>query len=83
MMKSILILHVQAAAADQPGPLEHAQVLRDGGAADPERRRQLLHRRGAVREAHQDGAPRGVGEGGEGGAQGVAGGAHVVARHCK
>src|SRR5581483_7025000 len=62
-----------AAARNQAGALQHAQVLGDGGTADRERRRQLLHRGGAGGEAGEDRPSRRIGEGGEGGGERVYG----------
>src|SRR3990172_915993 len=50
-----------AAPGDQPGPLEHLEVLRDGGETHRERLRQLGDRGLAPGEARQNRAPRGVG----------------------
>ena len=52
---------------DEAGALEHLEMLGDGGLAHGERLRELGHRRVAGREAGEDGAARGIGEGGEGG----------------
>src|SRR6266566_2171864 len=60
-----------AAARDEAGVLEHPEVLGDRGAAHRERRRELLDRGRTGGEAREDRAPRRVGQGGEGGAQGV------------
>ena len=54
---------------DEPGALEHLEVLRDGGLAHRERLRELRHRCLTRREAREDGASRGIGEGGEHGVE--------------
>src|SRR5215831_14734908 len=58
-----------AAALDQPGALEHLQVLGHGGEAHIEGLGDLEHRGLARGEAREDRAPGRVGEGGEGGAE--------------
>src|SRR5207249_7688434 len=63
-----------ATARDQTGALEHLEVLRDGGKAHLERAGQLRDRSLARGEARKDCAPRGIGEGGESGAE-------VIGRH--
>src|SRR5690348_11881282 len=50
---------------DQPGVLEHGEVLRDGWQRNRERRRQLAHGRRSLREAGGDRASRRIGERGE------------------
>src|SRR5262245_32333315 len=62
-----------AAALDQPRALEHLEVLGHRGQADVEGLRDLEHRGFARSEAREDRAPRGVGEGGKGGAEAVGG----------
>jgi hypothetical protein len=47
---------------DQPGALQHAQVLADGGAAHRQPAGQLPHRQRAVAQALQDPAPHRVAE---------------------
>jgi hypothetical protein len=61
------------AACDQPGPFEHAQVLRDGWHAHVERLGQFRHGRLAGQQAGEDGPPGGIGECGECGTQVVTG----------
>src|ERR1700689_2276046 len=51
-----------AAALDQPGALQHFEVLRDGGHAHLERLGQLGHRRLARTEAGEDRAAGGIGQ---------------------
>src|SRR6185369_2700248 len=63
-----------AAARDQPGALQHLEMLGDRGRADGERCRQLLHRGLARYEPRQDGPACGIREGREGGAE-------VIRRH--
>src|SRR5262245_4980775 len=65
-----------AAPLDESGTLEDTQVFGDRGAAHLERRRDLLHRGCAAGEPEQDRPPGGIGEGEEGGAEGVGGGFH-------
>src|SRR5262249_3446244 len=68
-------------AGEQPGMLEDAQVLRDRGERDVERRRELAYRRrGPLREVRNDGAARRVGQRAEGGVEGGGGGTinHMV-----
>src|SRR5262249_42481607 len=60
-----------ATAADQPGALEHAEVLAYRRAAHVERPRQLLHVGGPFGQPLQDRSPRRVGERGKGEAQRV------------
>src|SRR5688500_8095565 len=48
------------AAYDQPGSLEHLEVLGDRLEADRERLRQLVHRRLALGQPGQDRAARGI-----------------------
>src|SRR5574341_162459 len=62
-----------AAARDQARALQDPQMLGDRGAAHGERRRQLLHGGGAGGEPREDGAPSGIGECGEDGAQLIGG----------
>jgi hypothetical protein len=57
------------APLEQPGALEHAQVLGDGRQRHVERFRQLAHRGAPLREPLEDGAPRRIGEGRECGVQ--------------
>ncbi len=57
-------------AFEQPGRLEHAQVLRDAGQGNIKPRGEPGDGGVAQRELRQDGAPRGSGERGEGGVQG-------------
>jgi len=47
----------------EPGALEHAHVLRDGGQRHVEARRELADRALAGREPSQDFSARGIGEG--------------------
>ena len=54
-------------AGDQPGLLEHTQVLRDGRAAHGKHPRQLVHRDGAGDELLKDGHAGGIAEGIESG----------------
>jgi len=58
-----------APARDQPGALEHLEVLRDRGLAHRERFRELHHRRLAPGEPREDRAARRIGERGEGGVE--------------
>jgi len=51
----------------EPGALQHAHVLRDGGEGHRESRRELADSAIAGGEAREDIAAGGVGEGGEGG----------------
>src|SRR6266540_605868 len=60
-----------AAALDQPGALEHFQVLGHGGEAHVEGLGQFQDRGFARGEAREDRAPRGIGEGGEGRAEAI------------
>lgn len=59
-----------AAAVDQPGALQHAQVLGDRGEGNTERLSQRCDGGLAGGEAGQDRAARGVGQRAEGGVQG-------------
>src|SRR5947209_19473515 len=54
---------------DQPSFLEHLEVLRDGGLADPEWLAQLEHTRFPPREPRDNGPARGVPQGREDRAQ--------------
>jgi len=58
-----------AAPRDQPGLLQHLQVLGDRRLAHGERRGQLADRGLAGGQPRQDGAPGRVGQGGEGGVE--------------
>ena len=58
-------------ARDQPGPLQHLEVLGDGRQADVEGFRQLRHRRLAERQPRQDRPAGRVGERCKGGAERV------------
>src|SRR5581483_4296559 len=60
-----------AAAADQPGALEHLEMLGDGGAADVEWRGELGDRGLPQRQAGEDRPARGVGQRGEGVAKAI------------
>src|SRR6266853_2253258 len=60
-----------AAALDQAGALEDLEVLGDGRKADVEGLGQFQDRGFTRGEAREDRAPRGIGEGGEGGAEAV------------
>src|SRR5712692_3941577 len=60
-----------AAALDQPGALEHFQVLGHGGEAHVEGLGQFQDRGFARGEAREDRAPRGIGESGEGRAEAI------------
>ena len=51
-----------AAARDEPGTLQHLQMLGDRGKAHRERLGQLRHRRLARGESGQDRPPRGIGQ---------------------
>jgi hypothetical protein len=62
-----------AAALDEAGVLEHAQVLGHRLHADRERSRELVDGRLAVGEAGKDRAPRRIGERGEGRAELIGG----------
>src|SRR5262245_36581070 len=62
-----------AAALDQARALEHLEVLGHRRQAHVEGLRDVEHRRFAGGEAREDRAPCWVGEGGEGGAEGVGG----------
>ena len=53
----------------QSGMLEHAQVPRDGGQRNIERRRQVTGRRFSMGELLQDTAANGVRQGSEGGVE--------------
>src|SRR6478736_9158749 len=55
-----------ASARDQPGPLEHAKMLRDGGECHVERCGQLPHRRLTLAEPGEDRPTGRIGESGEG-----------------
>src|SRR3954447_20376100 len=61
------------AANDQARALEHLEMPRYRGQAHLERLRQLADRRLALGQAREDGATRGIGEGGEGSAEVVGG----------
>ena len=54
---------------DQPGSLQHLEVLRDRRLRHRERRAQVAHRQVALGEAGEDRAAGGIGEGAEDGAQ--------------
>ena len=54
---------------DEAGALQHLQVLRDGGLAHPKGRREIRHRRLALRESGEDRAAGGVRESRERGIQ--------------
>jgi hypothetical protein len=56
-------------APEQPGGLQHAQVLGDGGKRNIEGRGELRDGGFAKRQARQNRAARGVGEGPEGGVE--------------
>src|SRR5207245_8454315 len=58
-----------AAARDQAGALQHLEMLRDAGKAHVEGLGELGHRGLAQSEPCQDGAPRRIGEGREGGVE--------------
>ena len=58
-------------AAQQPGTLQHAQVLRDGRERHGEGRGQLCNRRLPARQPRQDRAPCRIGQRREGGVQHV------------
>src|SRR5262249_39756660 len=60
-----------AAARDEPGPLEDLEVLGDRGEAHVKRLRELRHRRLALHQALENGAPCRIGERGEGQAERV------------
>src|SRR5438309_2375152 len=53
-------------AGDEPGLLQHLQMLRDGRLAERERPGELRHRGFAERQPGEDGAAGGIAEGGEG-----------------
>ena len=53
------------AFAHETGAPEHAQVLRDGGAADGKEGRDFAGRAFPAPDGVEDGAPGGVGDGGE------------------
>src|SRR6188768_2960128 len=67
------------AARDEACMLEHAQVLRDGGAAHVERRREFRDGGWSRRETREDRAPGGIGERREGRAETVLMGLHLTA----
>ncbi len=67
-----------ASAHHKSGALQDLEVLGDGGEADAERAGQIGDRGFAAREPGEDGAPRGIGEGGEGGAEMVGGHLYVT-----
>ena len=50
---------------DEPGPLEHLEVLRDRREAQVERRRQLRNRGFSIGESRQNRSPGGIGQGRE------------------
>src|SRR5487761_2594010 len=58
---------------DQPGVFQHLEMLGDGGPAQLERLGEFAHRGLAQCEPGQKGAPRRIGERGEGGAEAVGG----------
>src|SRR5262245_35591938 len=60
-----------AAAGDEAGAFEDLEVTGNRRQADVERLRQGIDGRGAEAEAFEDGAPRGVGKGGEDGTEAV------------
>ena len=60
-----------AAARDEPGPLQHLEVLRHRGEAHVERLGQLRHRGLPLHQAIEDGATGRIGERGEGQAERV------------
>src|SRR5436190_21131700 len=60
-----------ATARDQPGALQHLEVLGDGGQAHLKGRGQLRDRGLTCGEAGKDRAPGGIGEGREGGAEAI------------
>src|SRR3954454_13501496 len=60
-----------AAARDKTGALQHLEMLGDGGKAHGERLGELRHRRFARHEPRENGPPRRIGEGREGGAEAV------------
>src|SRR6185437_15025714 len=60
-----------AAPADEPRLLQNLEVLGDGGRAYLERFGQFLHRGLTQCQPREDRAPRGVGEGREGGVQAI------------
>jgi hypothetical protein len=62
----------------EPGALEHADVLRDGGERHRESRGELADGAVAGGEAREDVAAGGVGEGGEGGVEGAGRVNHMV-----
>ena len=61
-----------AAPADEAGPLQHLEMLGDGGLGQRGGRRELDDPSLASREALEDGPAGGVGKGGEGAAQWIA-----------
>src|SRR3954470_16975609 len=60
-----------AAARDETGALQHLEMLGDSGKAHGEWLGELRHRRFARHEPRENGAPRRIGEGREGGAEAV------------
>ena len=60
-------------ALKEPGGFKHAEVLGDGGERDAERFGQFGDHGFAAREAREDGAAGGIGEGREGGVEHGAG----------
>src|SRR2546427_4754320 len=64
-----------AAALDQARALQHLEMFRNGGKADLEGLGQFQDRGFARGEAREDRPPRGIGEGGKGGAEAI--GRHV------
>src|SRR6266704_2818981 len=69
----------RAAARDQPGALQHLEMLGDGGTAHRERLGELADRALALGQPGEDGAPRRVGECRERGAEAI--GRHAVMNH--
>jgi hypothetical protein len=66
-------------APEQSGGFQHAKMLRDGWERDPEGRGDLRDGGFAMRQARQNGAARGIGEGAESGVKrDVAGGRRIV-----
>src|SRR5215813_8168889 len=65
-------------ARDEACMFEYAQMLRDGWAADRERRRELRHGRGSLAEPREDRSPRRVRECREGRAQTVMSRSHIA-----
>jgi hypothetical protein len=69
-------------AMQQAGGFKDAQVLRDSGKGHRERRGKVLNGGFSLREAGQDGAARGVGEGAKGGVEADSGIVNHTVYYC-